>query len=242
MAILARTYTVLGRDLERVDCPGRVEVLHICYPYEGEGFIEATIDYIREYRPELSVIHATVVPGTTCVVHERTASPVAYSPIRGKHARMEQDLLRYTKFVAGMTPAAESHAIEHLRRTGFKVRAAVSCEGLELAKLVETTYFGVLLAWSQEVERFCDALGVDYDEAMALAAEVDYFPSVVFQPGYIGGHCVIPNTYLLEDVRRSPFIDVIRSSNELKREQWIEEGKDLTARLAPKPVPRTDEC
>ena len=37
----------------------------------------------------------------------------------------------------------------------MKTKLLSSPEATEIAKLTETTYFGLLIAWAQEVERYC---------------------------------------------------------------------------------------
>ena len=113
-----------------------------------------------------------------------------------------------------------------------------SPEALELAKLLETTYFGVLVAWAQEMDRFAEAVDADYWETIDFFEEIDFFPPVGFQPGYIGGHCVMPNLELLEQVRRSPFIDVMRESNRRRAREWQERGLSTADRLSPRPTRR----
>jgi UDP-N-acetyl-D-mannosaminuronate dehydrogenase len=233
--ILEQTYPTMGRDIEPVEITEKVGVLHICYPFQIGDFVSITVNYIQEYKPELTIIHTTVVPGTVRKIHEGVGGLIAYSPIRGKHTRMRQDLLAYTKFVAGLSTEACIRAMGHLKSAGFKVGQIDSCEALEAAKLVETTYFGLLVAWAQEIERFSTTLGVDYDDLMALTEEVSYLPPVIFQPGYIGGHCIIPNIHLLEKVCTSPFLDLIQNSNEQKKQEWLQQGRDLSERIAPKP-------
>jgi UDP-N-acetyl-D-mannosaminuronate dehydrogenase len=100
-------------------------------------------------------------------------------------------------------------------------------EALELAKLLETTYFGLLITWAQEMNRFAQALTVDYLEVGKFFDEIPYLPSVLFQPGYIGGHCVMPNINLLQQRFRSDFLDVVNSSNEnrkLELEQAVQQS------------------
>jgi UDP-N-acetyl-D-mannosaminuronate dehydrogenase len=232
--VLGEVYPVIGRDIDPVEITGRIGVLHICYTYQISDFVETTASYIREYEPELTIIHSTLVPGTMRKIFDRVGGLVAYSPIRGKHTRMRQELMTYTKFIAGATPEAGQRAGEYLKGAGFKVRQVSTCESLELAKIVETTYFGLLIAWAQEVERYCVALGANYDEAMMLTDEVNYLPSVIFQPGFIGGHCVMPNIQLLETVCPSTFLDLIKESNERKKNEWLEQGRDLGERITPK--------
>jgi UDP-N-acetyl-D-mannosaminuronate dehydrogenase len=237
MEFLGRAYVVHGKDLEPLKL-GEVDVLHICYGYADKDFVDCTVDYIKEYRPQLTIIHSTVVPGTTRRISVRSQNPVVYSPIRGKHTRMYQDLSRYRKFIAGLDQQATEQAAAHLEAVGFTTQPMNSCEGLELAKLLETSYFGLLIAWAQETERFCRIVGAEYDEVMQFSEEIDFFPPVVFQPGYIGGHCVIPNTYLLEQIKHSPLIEALRTSNELKAQALKVQGHSLQDRVSPKPKRR----
>jgi hypothetical protein len=92
-------------------------------------------------------------------------------------------------------------------------RVLSSPEATELAKLTETTYFGLLIAWAQEVERYCDAVGVEYDEVVGIYEEIGVFPPVKYFPGVIGGHCVMPNIEILNALAESPVLDAIRWSN-----------------------------
>lgn len=236
LSILSNEYLAIGRDINPVDVNGVIGVLHICYPYEIDDFVGTTVKYIEDYDPQITIIHSTVVPGTTTKIFHQVGGLIAYSPVRGKHAKMHKELLGYTKFVAGTTSAACELARKHLEGAGFRVKIYSSCESLETAKLIETTYFGLLISWAQEVERFCIEIGADYDEVMMITEDINYFPPVVFRPGYIGGHCVIPNTYLLENVRHSPIIDMMRSSNEQKKEEWLREGRDLSERIKPRSI------
>ena len=58
------------------------------------------------------------------------------------------------------------------------MRMLSSPEATELAKLAETTYFGVLIAWAQEIERYCDRSNTDYNEIISFYDEIKFFPAV----------------------------------------------------------------
>ena len=233
--VLESKHKVWRKDLESLSIDESVDVMHVCYPYTDPSFINVTVDYCQEFDPGLVVIHSTVVPGTTRSVAERSSVPVTYSAVRGKHRRMQQDLLAYTKFVAGVTDGAASFAVDHFESVGMKTEVISSPETLELAKLLETSYFGILLAWAQEIDRYCTHLGVEYSETMQFMREVNYLPPVVFQPGFIGGHCVIPNSHLLDELRSSPFMQLMRDSNDIVEAEYIKQGRDLGERVAPLP-------
>ena len=112
---------------------------------------------------------------------------------------MQEEMLHYTKFVGALDPESGQRAIEHFEGVGMKARLLASPEASEIAKLTETTYFGLLIAWAQEVERYCMKLGANYDEVVSFYEEIKFFPPVKYTPGEIGGHCVMPNIAILRN-------------------------------------------
>ena len=100
---------------------------------------------------------------------------------------MVEELTYYDKFIGPIDADAGVLAKQHFESLGMTTRVLSSPEASELAKLTETTYFGVLVAWAQEVERYCEAVGVDYDEVVAIYEQIGYLPPVKFFPGVIGG-------------------------------------------------------
>ena len=207
-----------GIDIDTVTYPerGSVGVMHICIPFEIEDFVAEAARYIELLSPELTIINSTVAVGTTRAVAERTGSPVAYSPVRGKHARMAQELLSYVKYVGADDSAVARAAAEHFESVGMRTRIVGSTQTAELTKLTETTYFALLIAWAQTVERWCDELGIDYEEVVSFYDEIGFFPPVRYFPGVIGGHCAMPNIELLTRTFDSPVLDAIRDSNAQK--------------------------
>jgi len=217
--ILSRTQQCVGVDIEPVEVAGPCSTMHICYPYQIPDFVGTTVAYIRKYRPELTIIHSTVVPGTTRRVYEESGARLAYSPARGKHVRMEEDLLRYKKFVAGTDDISTTLALEHFTAAGFCTDHFRTPEIGELAKLIETTWLAILIGWAQEVERFAESYGASFEEVNAFIREIDFLPSHIF-PGRIGGHCVMPNIELLQQRIQSQFLDTVVLSN-AKKEQAL---------------------
>ena len=225
--ILRRSYPTLGVDVRPEVPPERCSVLHICYPYQIEDFVRTTAEYVAKYRPELTIINSTVVVGTTRNVCEVTGTAVVYSPVRGKHAVMEQDMLRYKKFIAGASEATTTAAAEHLKGAGFRTARFSSPETAELSKLLETTWLGVLVGWTQEMERLARQHDSEFSELNQFMKEIDYVPSHIF-PGVIGGHCVLPNIELLKRTHASAFLDAVETSNLYK----IERSKALEVKVA----------
>ena len=100
----------------------------------------------------------------------------------------------------------------------------ISPEATELAKLTETTYFGLMIAWAQELERYCDKSGANYDELVAFYEEIKFFPPVKYTSGIIGGHCVMPNIEILRRFDPSNLLEAIRISNQMKVERDAHKG------------------
>jgi len=213
------TIDVIGVDIEPVAAMDGVDVLHICYPFQIRDFVGEAAKYIAHFKPALTVINSTVAVGTTRAIAERTGTPVVNSPVRGKHARMLEELRFYTKFVGALNPIAGEKAARHFESVGLKTKVLSSPEATELAKLTETTYFGVMIAWAQELERYCDQSGQDYQEITSFYDEIKFFPPVKYFPGVIGGHCVMPNIDILRKFIQSDILDAIKASNTMKVER-----------------------
>jgi UDP-N-acetyl-D-mannosaminuronate dehydrogenase len=217
MEVIQDHLDVVGMDIEPVEFHEKCEVMHICFPFQIPDFVGQCAAYISKYQPALTIINSTVSPGTTRAVYEKSGAPIAYSPVRGKHIKMKQELLHYVKFVGGIDQETSQRAAEHYQSVGMKVKTLSSPEAVEFSKLTETTYFGLLIAWAQELERCCDQLSLNYDEVVSYYDEISYLPPVKFTPGIIGGHCVMPNIEILQTMFKSDFLDAIEKSNELKK-------------------------
>ena len=225
--LLSNSYRTVGVDVvplnEEIE---RVDFLHVCYPYQIPDFVGETARYIERFHPNITVINSTVSVGITRQIAELTGTPVVNSPVRGKHARMLEELIHYTKFIGAIDPAAGEQAARHFQLAGLRTKVLSTPEATELAKLTETTYFGLMIAWAQEIERYCDKTGASYDEIVSFYDEIKFFPSVKYSPGIIGGHCVMPNIEILRKFTKSEILEAIQTSNRMKSE------RESRARLA----------
>jgi UDP-N-acetyl-D-mannosaminuronate dehydrogenase len=220
LAILSQYHHAVGIDiappLEPIES---ADVMHICYPFEVRDFIGETVRYVRRYKPALTIINSTVGVGTTRKIANYTGADVVHSPVRGKHERMQEEMHHYTKFIGSLDASAAQEAARHFESAGFKTRILSSPEATELGKLAETTYFGVMIAWAQEVDRYCDQTGADYNEVISLYDEIRFFPPVRYFPGVIGRHCVMPNIKILSQVDHSLLLKAVEVSNQMKIER-----------------------
>jgi UDP-N-acetyl-D-mannosaminuronate dehydrogenase len=218
--VLERTGPVLKHDLQPRDFSDPVEVMHLCVPFTRQDrFEEIALSYMERFKPALTIVNSTVLPGTTPAIAQRSGRPTVYSPVRGKHVRMVLDLLRYKKFVAAGDRETARRAQEHFRQAAIQTELMDRPETLELAKLAETTYFGVLIAFAQDLNRYAAATGADYEQAVRFFEEVDFLPRTPYFPGFIGGHCVIPNINLLRRIADSPLLEAVLDSNRRRAEE-----------------------
>ena len=223
--VISRHRRAIGVDVAPPSEPiEAVDVMHVCYPFEINDFIGVTAGYIERFRPGLTIVNSTVGVGTTRAIAERTSTAIVHSPVRGKHARMREELVSYTKFIGAIDPAAGKRAAEHFETMGLHTRVLSSPEATELAKLTETTYFGLLIAWAQELERYCDQLGPDYGEVVSFYEQIKFLPPVKYFPGVIGGHCVMPNIEILSKLADSTILKAIKASNQQKIERGARPG------------------
>ena len=218
LQILKRAYECVGVDIAPVEVTRPCSVLHVCYPFQLPDFVGTTAAYIKKYKPALTIINSTLGVGTTRKVQEQVSTPVAYSPVRGKHIKMEQDMLHYQKFVAGFDSQSTQRAADHFSTAGFKVAKFRTPEMGEISKLVETTWLGVLIGWAQEIERMAVANSGSYEEVNEFIKEISFLPSHVF-PGRIGGHCVMSNIAILRKQNSSKLLDAIVESNDAKEQE-----------------------
>ena len=184
----------------------KTSFLHIAIPVSSQS-ISNVLNLYKTFQPECIVIHSTIIPGTTEKLQQKLPVPIIYSATRGVHKRMEYDLKRYTKFFvisinAPRSKWASSKYVKMMKEAGIKTKKMSKPETLELAKIIcDTSYFGWLITYAQLSNMIAIEHGVDYDEMWLFSDEIHKFlgnrPKMF--PGFIGGHCVIPNLDLIQN-------------------------------------------
>jgi len=195
----------------------KTSFLHICIPYTSH-FIKNTVKVYKKFNPEILVIHSTISPCTTQKLQQLLSIPVIYSATRGIHKRMLKDLKKYTKFYAleSKAPKQKWASIKYenmLKKCKVKTKKMSNPLTLELAKiLVDTSYYGWLINYAQITKMIAIKNKVDYDEMWEFSDEIHKFlgnrPKMY--PGFIGGHCVIPNLDLIQNQT----LDLIKKTNQ----------------------------
>ena len=194
----------------------QTSLLHICIPFSNK-FISNIQKIIKKFKPEIIVIHSTISPNTTSKLQSKVKIPVIYSATRGVHKRMLFDLKRYTKFFAISSNAprkkfAVTEFKKIMKQNGVKTEQMSKPETLELGKILcDTSYLGWLINYSQLSNMIANQYDVNYDEMWKFSDEIHEIlgnrPKMY--PGFIGGHCVIPNLQLIQNQT----LDLIKDIN-----------------------------
>ena len=184
----------------------QTEFAHICIPF-SKKFDNIVMNIVKKYKPKAVVIHSTISLGTTEKLQRKLNIPVIYSATRGIHKRMINDIKRYTKFYsvykwAPKSKWASQKFSSRMKKAGLKTKKMSNPLTLELAKIVvDTSYYGWLITYSQLSNMIAIKNKVNYDEMWSFADEIHKIlgnrPKMF--PGFIGGHCVIPNLDLISD-------------------------------------------
>jgi UDP-N-acetyl-D-mannosaminuronate dehydrogenase len=211
--ILSKHFPVEGVDINPVLNKEKsslkdhdIDFIHFCIPF-SKNFFNIIKKYEKKLNPEAIVIHSTISPKTTEKLQKMIKSPVIYSATRGVHKRMLNDLKRYTKFYSVYNSASNSNRVSkmyerRMKKCGIKNKKLSDPLTLELAKIVvDTSYYGWLINYAQISKIISDKYGVNYDEMWSFSDEIHKFlknrPKMF--PGFIGGHCVIPNLELIDN-------------------------------------------
>lgn len=213
------------KEIGQADAPSTIDIMHICYPcFDTEEFVKVTVEYMNRFKPTMTIINSTIVPGTTKKIYKLSNRRVVHSPIRGVHKSaesMKRDLLFYAKYIGGIDEESARLASKHFKLAGFKTKVLHSCFETELAKLFETTSRAMLIAWYQEMHRISRLFDADFDEVVDFLEDTHRMrlDRPLLFPGVIGGHCLIPNAELLLEAYDSHFIKLILESNEKRKKE-----------------------
>ncbi|MCL5666521.1 MAG: hypothetical protein M1383_02015 [Patescibacteria group bacterium] len=199
------------KDLEFDRFPEKLDVLNVCTP-PSKQFIKFVSELIIKHKPELVIIHSTVPAGTTKQLYKKFKN-VVHSPIRGVHPFLFEGVKTFVKYVGADNQDLGERAAKHLKRIGIKkVKIFTPSETTELGKLLDTTYYGLCIAFHSYAEKICKKTGTDFEKVMKdfnesynrgylRLGKSNVVRPVLFAPkdGHIGGHCIMPNAEILKE-------------------------------------------
>lgn len=196
--LLEKKHQIVEVDITEQPNAESVDVMHVCIPYSKKFIIEVK-RYKKKYKPNYTVIHSTVPPGTA----DKCKS--YYSPVRGIHPHLEASLKMFVKYLA---PRSD-YLVKYFRDVGVEIEEHDSTKSLEAMKLYCTTLYGLNIIAEKEIYNFCKKHNLDFDMVYTKSNQTyneGYeklgFPqytryNLKHHDGKIGGHCVIPNCEIL---------------------------------------------
>lgn len=212
------------KDLKIDDGLEGVEVLHICIPL-SDNFLKIAKKEIGAIKPKLVIIHSTVAPGTTkklfLSVKKKLGVLIVHSPVRGVHPNLYEGVKTFIKYIGADNKKAGEAAKKHLESLGIKTKVFMPSATTEIGKLLDTSYYGLCIAWHGEMKKICDKVGVDfekaatdfnktYNEGYKKLGMPNVTRPVLYPPkSGIGGHCILPNAKILKKYFKSRALDLI---------------------------------
>lgn len=186
-----------------------LEFLHICFPY-FKGFENEVERYQDRYLPEYTIIHSTVPVGTSRKCN------ACHSPIRGQHPYLAKSIKTFVKYLGG----GNEDIKKYFEKAEIKIKVFNKSETTELLKILSTTYYAWNIVFCKEVKKICEDLELDFDEVYT-------YPNNTYNHGYkklgkrnvrrpvlkptmgpIGGHCLMQNCELLENVLTKTILEL----------------------------------
>jgi hypothetical protein len=201
-----------------------IDILHLCYPY-NENFVEIAIEAIKELSPKLVIIDATVKPGTSRNIFNRTGVSIVHAPIIGKHPNLYEYLISMDKIVGPIDEKSYQLTEKHFGELGVNTVSYNSPEESEIAKLLCTTYYGWNIVFEKFVYQLCRTNNVAFNNVYAKTNEIynkGYEkklpqvrrPILSHYKGEIGGHCVLPNARIIKDWLHDDFSSFLLVQND----------------------------
>ena len=204
------------KDLHRDDGLKGVEVLHVCIPW-SEKFVDIVREEIKSTKPKLTIIHSTIAPGTTKKLGKR----VVHSPVRGIHPYLYKGIKTFVKYIGADDLKTGQMAKKHLEGLGIKTKVFSPAITTEIGKLLDTSYYGLCIAWHGEMAKICRKAGIDfvkavtdftmtYNKGYTKLGKKNVVRPVLYPPeDGIGGHCIVSNAELLQKYMESDGINLV---------------------------------
>lgn len=192
-----------------------IDVLHITFPQDN-NFEKNVIELIKKYKPNLTVIHSTTVPGTT----KKFGENAVHSPILGQHDNLYKHIKTFRKAIGPNSEIAKLNSNKYLKNI-FDLEFFSSSVATEAAKVLSLLKFALNIEMARYSSDFCKKLRVDFSESYTKFSQVyndgyeknnlTKFIHPILDPpkGSIGGSCVVPGVKKAEIVLKSPLVNGI---------------------------------
>ncbi len=189
----------LGRkDLCFIPCEDKCDFLFIAIPY-SKDFIKSVKTYQKSFNPKCTVVFSTVPIGTCSQIS------AIHSPIEGKHPYLAESIIKSTRWVGGY----DKELISFFKKCLKEVRVVEKPEYTEFLKLFSTSIYAVNIQFMKYGSQVAEKIGMPYDFINDFNQDYNKLYQRLKMPEFqryilrhkpkvkIGGHCIIPNTKIL---------------------------------------------
>jgi len=203
-------FSVLTKNLSEDNLKNnKIDILHVCIPYTKD-FSNVVVKQTLLNKPNLVIINLTIKPGTTRQIFNNTKINIVHSPVMGVHPKLYYYLFQFPKFIGPINKTSGKLAKKHFVQMDLKTIVLNNPEETELAKLFDTTYYGLNIVFCKWVKEICSNKKLNFSNVYTKfnhAYNEGYkntLPNVIRPilkpvPGPIGGTCVVSNAKILNE-------------------------------------------
>ena len=195
---------------KNITAMGEYEVMLVAIPYTDD-FIDIVNAYQEKFKPEATIIFSTVPIGTTSKFKN-----AVHSPVEGKHPDLEKSIRLMTRWIGGFNLTAYNF----IKTVTTDIKIADKPEYTEFLKLQSTSNYGLMIEYARYVNTVCKKVGMDYKYVKEFNKDYNklykdlnmpQFQRYILDPpkGRIGGHCIVPNSVILDKEYPSMFLKKI---------------------------------
>lgn len=217
----AHKIDVIDKRLQRDRYSSKYDLMLVAIPY-SDDFVDIVLRYKKRFKPEGTIIFSTVQIGTTAQIHN-----AVHSPVEGKHPELAQSIRTMTRWVGGadevdehIAPLILDFLAVPIKGRKLNLEVVSSSSFTEFLKMASTSLYGVNIEFARYRNSVAKELGMDYE--LVKKFDLDYnklykglgmtqFQRYILDPpkGDLGGHCVTPNSVLLDKQFPSLFLKEI---------------------------------
>lgn len=243
-------YLIKGKKLKEY-----YHTIHICFPcYFEDIFIEHVVGYMKTFIPSYVIIHSTIGINTLKKIRDYYVDKdikLFHAPVRGVEDEGADGIKRFKTFVGGINPNWDMSLAYYLDNLGLNWKWVRSYKEAALGKIVGTSWYGMVIAFANQIRKYCDTNDIHFEHAYTLPMRTDeigreYYrgwsgeraapefsltnsnmiPRPVNVPGVIRGHCVMPNLKFLRELSPDGLVDWIEFMNNYMKIREVEKGKE----------------